>query len=148
GTNTRFKTSKETPFTLYINDFDENGLLDHIYAYYEGEKLYPVAQKDDLIKQIPSLNKQFIYYKDYAGKTIEQIFTKEQLSNSFILKVNTLESAAVFNNGDGSFSVQALPETLQFSPINTIVSSNFGRANVPKFFIAGNFSGTKPEEGR
>ncbi len=148
GTNSRFKTSKEKPLTLFINDFDKNGLLDHIFAYYEGENLYPVALKDDLIRQIPGLKKQFIFYKDYAGKTVDQIFTEDQLANSYKNEVYTLESTAIFNNGDGSFSMQPLPEAMQFSPINTILPAAFDQDSIAEVFMAGNFSGIKPEEGR
>ncbi|MEO1655734.1 MAG: VCBS repeat-containing protein, partial [Bacteroidota bacterium] len=35
GLNSRFQADKDHPFQLYINDFDENGSLDHIYAHYQ-----------------------------------------------------------------------------------------------------------------
>lgn len=148
GTNSRFKTSKEKPFTLYVDDFDKNGITEHIFTYYEGEKQYPMALKDDLIKQIPGLKKKFIYYKDYAGKTVDEVFSKEQLSNAYVHQIFTLESAAIINNGDGSYQMQPLPETLQFSPINAIISSDFNHDSIPEIFMAGNFSAIKPEEGR
>ena len=148
GLNSRFRTSKEQPLTLFMNDFDDNGNMEHIFAYHQDEKLYPMALKSELIRQIPSLKKKFIFHKDYAGKTVSEIFSKDQLSNSFVNKIYTMASTAIFNNGDGSFRTEALPDIVQFSPINTVISAEFDRDSIPEIFLAGNFSGTKPEEGR
>lgn len=148
GLNSRFKTSEDHPLSLYINDFDENGITEHIFAYHQEDKLYPMALKSEMIGQIPSLKKQYVFHKDYAGKSIDEIFSKDQLDNSLKNEIYKMESAVIYNNGDGTFSIIDLPEILQLSPINTILVSDFEKDSIPEIFVAGNFSGTKPEEGR
>ena len=148
GLNSRFKTSEEKPLTLYINDFDNNGMTDQVYAYYQGDKLYPMALKQELVAQLPYLKKDFVYHKDYAGKTIQEIFTEEQLTNANINKIHKLQSAIILNNGDGSYEIKALPEAVQLSPVFSILHDDFDNDGKLELFLAGNFSGTKPEEGR
>lgn len=148
GLNSIFKASPEKPLTLYINDFDNNGTLDHIFTYYEGDKLYPMALRHDLIKQLPHLKKEFTYYKDYAGKTVEEVFSEAQLSNALVNKAHMLESVTVINNGDGSYTIQPLPLATQFSPIFDINITDFNNDKQQEILLTGNFSGTKPQEGR
>lgn len=148
GLNSIFKTSEDQPLSLYIDDFDDNGITEHIFAYHQEGKRYPMALKNDMVGQIPALKKQFVYHKDYAGKSIDEIFSKEQLDNTLKNEIYTMESAVIYNNGDGTFSMERLPEELQFSTIHTFLVSDFEKDSVPEIFVAGNFSGTKPEEGR
>ena len=56
----------EPGMRLYIADFDQNGYLDQITAFKQGEKYYPILDKDELIAQLPSVKKRVLYYKDYA----------------------------------------------------------------------------------
>ncbi|WKN40783.1 VCBS repeat-containing protein [Tunicatimonas pelagia] len=148
GLNTKFNASPEQPLTLYISDFDENQAIDQVYAYYQGDSLYPMALRHDLVMQLNYLKKEFTYHADYAGKTMEQVFGKPALTNALVNQVHRLQSSFVINNGDGSYQVNDLPIEAQLSPVFSIVSGDFvGNAN-PELVLAGNFSGVRPEEGR
>ena len=150
GTNSRFRASPSQPLELYVSDFDNNQTLDPVFAYYQGDSLFPVALRHDLLQQLNSLKKQFVHYQDYAGKTMSEIFTAEQLEKALVNKVYHLESSTVINNGDGSYTLTRLPEEVQFSPVFAIASGDFNPGNVDttELVLAGNFSGVKPEEGR
>ena len=75
GYNNQFsKTNKDQPLQLYVNDFDGNGIIDPIMCYFIQGKSYPMASRDELFDQIPSLKKKFLRYKDYADATINDIF--------------------------------------------------------------------------
>jgi hypothetical protein len=79
GLNTRFTASSSYPLRCFAADFDGNGTIDPIMAYYDENKLYPLVQKDVLIKQIPSLKKKFLYAGDYAkGDRIRIIFIRRK----------------------------------------------------------------------
>ena len=150
GRNSRFQASATQPLELYISDFDDNQAIDQVFAYYQGDSLYPMALRHDLLKQLPSLKKQFVHYQDYAGKTMREVFGDEKLEKALVNKVYCLESSVVINNGDGSYTLAPLPEEAQFSPIFAIAADDFipNDANTAEFVLAGNFSGVKPEEGR
>ncbi|MEK6476287.1 VCBS repeat-containing protein [Catalinimonas sp. 4WD22] len=148
GNNSMFKASEEKPLELYISDFDNNQTVDHVYACYKGDSLYPMALRHELVAQLNFLKKDFTYYEDYAGKTLSQVFSKEQLNNAVVNKVHHLQSSVVINNGDGSYSLYNLPEEVQFSPIYAIAADDFDQDMETDYVMAGNFSGVKPEEGR
>jgi len=143
GLNSKFKASEGKPVTLFIHDFDNNGTLDHVFGQFEGDSLYPVALRNDLISQMPGLKKRYFYHKDYASKTVANIFGNEQLRNSIVKSVYKLESCVAINNGDGTYTLKTLPQAVQFSPIFSIYSVDQNR-----IVLGGNFYGVKPEEGR
>ena len=148
GLNSKFTASVDKPLTLFMGDFDNNRTFDHIFAHYEGDSLYPMALRHELVRQLNYLKKDYTYYKDYAGKTVATIFTQEQLSNALVNEAYLFQSALVINNGDGSYSLEDMPEEVQFSPVFCITPGGFYDDPALQFIIAGNFSGVKPEEGR
>nr|WKN39478.1 FG-GAP-like repeat-containing protein [Tunicatimonas sp. TK19036] len=148
GLNSNFRAAPEKPLSLYISDFDQNQTIDQVFAYYQGDSLYPMALRHDLVSQLNYLKKKFTYYEDYAGKTMEQVFGKDALNNAIVNQVHRLQSSVVINNGDGSYEVRSLPEEAQFSPIFAITADDFNEDQRTEIIMAGNFSGVKPEEGR
>ena len=81
GLNSRFKASVEAPISCYVNDFDNNGSIEQIVCNYNEGKSYPLVLRHDLIKQLPHLKKKYVYYTNYKGQAIEDIFTSEELKN-------------------------------------------------------------------
>lgn len=58
GLNSRFKASAEQPVEIFINDFDNNGTLEHIITVYNNDKAYPMVLRHDLVSQMPLLEKE------------------------------------------------------------------------------------------
>ncbi|MDX2303828.1 MAG: VCBS repeat-containing protein [Microscillaceae bacterium] len=148
GLNSRFQASVQEPFELFIRDFDQNGSLDHIYAHYENGKLVPFPTKHDLTKQLSYLNKKILYFKDYASKSLEDIFGADTLENSLRLKAQTLSSKIALNLGKGSFKLIDLPEQVQFSSLQALQALDIDGDQKEELLAAGNFSFTKPELGK
>ncbi len=108
GLNSRFKASQQQPMQLYLNDFDDNGTSECVITYFwaDGKShLYPT--KNDITSQIPALRKDFLLYKDYAGKSAEDILGKEALTKSQQLKTEELRSSILWNDGKGNFQLKA-----------------------------------------
>ena len=91
GLNSFFKASPEKPVTMYVNDFDLNGTVEQVICTYNGIKSYPVAIRDDLVKQIPSLATKYAKYIDYSDQTIEDVFSPEVLGKSIKLSAKVHE---------------------------------------------------------
>ena len=104
GLNSRFKASETEPVSMYINDFDQNGSVEQILTRYDGGVSLPLVLKPDLVAQIPALKKKYLHFRDYKGKTMSDIFTKDQLKNTFVLNAYTFETAVWINNKNGTFS--------------------------------------------
>ncbi len=90
GYNNQFKASDKKPVTMYAADFDNDGLIDPIVCYYINGKSYPMASKDELLDEIPSLKKKFIKYNDYADATINDIFSADQIKKAKVYTCNQL----------------------------------------------------------
>ncbi|MCX6256224.1 MAG: VCBS repeat-containing protein, partial [Bacteroidia bacterium] len=147
GLNSHFKASSARPLTMYVNDFDLNGSVEQIICCYNGDKSYPVAMKDDLIKQIPSLAGKFKKYDDYKDVTIEDIFSPEVLQRAVKLNAKYVESCVMINTGQGSFHLTPLPLEAQFSPVYAIIADDFDHDGICDIIIGGNQYRAKPETG-
>jgi hypothetical protein len=147
GLNSRFKASVEAPISCYVNDFDNNGSIEQVVCNYNEGKSYPLVLRHDLIKQLPHLKKKYVYYTNYKGQTIEDIFTSEELKNSIVHEVTMLESILLINNGDASFKIKPLPTKSQFAPIYAISASDFDKDGVIDLVLGGNLYNVKPEVG-
>jgi hypothetical protein len=146
GLNSRFKASESKPLQMYAGDFDGNGNVEQILCTYNGEKSYPMVLKHDLVSVIPSLKKKYLKYESYKGQTVEDIFTKEQLSGAAKLEVYRMESS-VFWNRTGKFEMTSLPKEAQMSPMYGVIGEDFDGDGKLDIMMAGNFYESKPEVG-
>jgi hypothetical protein len=133
---------------MWVSDFDQNGTIEQIICNYNGDKSYPMALRHDLITQIPSLKKKFLKYESYKNATINDVFSTEQLTNALELKVNCLTSSLLINDGNGKFSIQALPVEAQFSPVYAILADDIDKDGNIDLLLGGNQYRVKPEVGR
>lgn len=148
GLNSRFRASAEAPIRLYVNDFDRNGSAEHIYTREIDGKILPYTLKHELAMQIPSIKKKYLKYASFNDQTIEQIFTPEQLENTVISEATFLESALMLNNGDGTFSVTALPVEAQYAPVYALSVADFNHDGNPDILLGGNLHRAKPQVGK
>lgn len=147
GMNSNYRASVESPIQVYASDFDGNGSIDPVITYFEGTTCYPLVQKDALIKQIPILKKKFVYYKDYASASIEDVFTPKQLKSATVLSTYMVESGW-WQNDHGRFTFHAFPIQAQASPVNSIVVDDLDEDGFPELFVAGNKYHMEVETGR
>ncbi len=147
GQNSRFKASENKPVQMYVNDFDMNGSIEQIICTFNGKKSYPVVMKDDLVKKIPSLEAKYKKYDDYKDQTIDDIFSAETLSRTVKLNAKILETCAMINTGNGTFSLTPLPVEAQFSPVYAIIADDFDKDGICDILIGGNQYRAKPESG-
>ena len=149
GLNTKIKADSLHPAKLYVSDFDKNGTIECVMAYYKPDyKLYPYYMRGDITAQMPSLKKKFLKYADYAGKTMAEVFTATQLKDASIKEVCHFETSALVNNGNGKFDLKPLPARAQFAPVYGILVQDFNGDKLPDIYLAGNDYGFKPELGR
>jgi hypothetical protein len=148
GTNTKFRKRPESTLRMYIKDIDNNETMEHILAYSLGDKWYPTATKDEIGKQLPLINKRFTNYKDFAGKTVEEIFTPEQLKGAALLQVQKFESVYLENTGKGTFTIHSLPFESQVSKIFSFHVTDADADGHSDVLLGGNFYGASMYQGR
>jgi hypothetical protein len=87
-------------------------------------------------------------YEDYKGQSVEDIFTKDELEGTMKQKVTMLESVILWNNGDGTFKIEILPQEAQLSPIFAILLEDIDNDGITDILLGGNLHNVKPEAGR
>jgi hypothetical protein len=148
GLNSRFRATDSEPATMHVKDFDGNGFVEQIVAYYNHGKSYPVPLRDDLIKTLPYLKARYLNYKDYALKTVTDVFSPKDLEGAVVRKAHTFATSLVRNNGDGSFTLEPLPREAQLAPVYGILAEDLDGDGKRDLLLAGNFDAVKPEVGR
>ncbi len=149
GLNSRLKASPDKPMELFVNDFDKNGTSESILTYYWPDgKSHLFNSKTDVVSQMPFLRKKFLYYKDYAGKSIGDVTGDESLNTSQKLQIQTLASSVLINEGGLQFKLLPLTGMAQLSPIFGLVTGDFDHDGYLDIFAVGNFFDVKPDLGR
>lgn len=142
GLNNQFTTSEQTPMSIYYKDFDGNGSVDPFMFYYIGNTSYPAYSRDDIVQQVPMLNKKYLDYNAYASVTRENMFTAEQLTNVREVKANTLATLFLENTGNG-FTERPLPPEAQYAPVYSIISTDVNKDGHQDLVLAGNNTFTR-----
>jgi hypothetical protein len=147
GTNTKFKASVENPLRLYYFDFDGNGQTESIVCISKNGKYYPINSFDELAKQMPSIKKKFNAYKDFAGKSMSEIFDKEQLQKADIHEVHTTASGYL-KHEQGKWNFHTLDDYFQVAPITALKAIDLNGNGEEELLFGGNYFGVKPYHGR
>ncbi len=148
GLNSRLKASEKEPVSLYYYDFDGNGKKDQILSYYVNGRELPFANKDELQKQMPSLNKKFLYAADFAKASFTDIFPRDELDKADVLTANYFSNAVLMNRGNLKFDVVALPWEAQLSSYRDAVVIDANHDSLPDILLVGNYYENNVQMGR
>jgi len=148
GENFSFTGSQEEPAKLWIKDFDNNSTIEKIVTKRLNGKDVTVNLKKELTQQITILKKQNLKYADFAGKSIQELFSKAMLEDATVKIGNWFKTSVALNEGSGKFRMIPLPAEVQFSCVNSIYSADINDDKKPDLILAGNNSGFMPQFSR
>lgn len=144
GNNSKFNPNAENPVKLFLPDLDKNGTVDPLLTYSIDRKDYTFLGKGEIESQVPLIKKEFFYYHDFAGKTVQQLFG-DSLDDNKPLIANSFTSGVFYNNGNSNFQFRPFPSSAQVAPLfGLAVINELGKT----ILAGGNFSGVLPYEGR
>ena len=138
GLNSRFNASVKRPINLYRNDFDNNGTMEPLVTYFHHEIETPFASKDDLVKQLPFLNKEFLSYSKFASASLHELFGKSKLDGASQKKVFDLETSYFENVGNNTFEKKELPRFAQVSQIRQVHCDDINNDGFIDVILMGN----------
>ena len=148
GLNTSYQASVDRPFCIYAKDYDNNGTIDPVMCQYYGDVNYPVALRDGMIKQIPSLQRRFHSYESYAKAPFNEIFPPEELKDAKVFKSFTFSSSILLNKGNLEFEVRPLPLECQVAPIFGMQTLDYNQDGNLDVIVIGNSFSTEVGMGR
>jgi hypothetical protein len=148
GLNSKFKASNEYPLRVYTSDFDGNGQTEPIVAVFKENAYYPLSSTDDLSTQMVSLRKSFSSYNEFAGKSMVEIFSQEQLDAASLNEAEFLGSGFLRNeNGVSNQEFVSFESELQTSPISSSLKIK-NSSGEHSLLLGGNYLGVKPYHGK
>ena len=147
GKNYKYQATEAQPFTVYLNDFDNNETQDIVLSYQKDDTEYPVRGRQCSSEQMPAIKAKFQDYNSFASANLEQIYTTKLLDESLSYSVTTFASVYLENTG-GKFEMHELPQQAQISSINKIVSDDFNADGHLDFIVAGNLYNAEVETPR
>ncbi len=148
GDNTYIKVSKAAPVKMFVNDFDNNGIIEPIFTRYIEGKDKPIALKRELAAQLPSLLTNNLTFAEYAKKSIYELIPDDIIKKSILKQVNISESVVAYNQGNNQFKIVALPKEIQFTSVNAILATDLNDDNYKDIILGENNFNFKPQFGR
>ncbi len=153
GQNSFYRPTNAYPVKVYGKDFDNNGNFDALTSLFlpaqDGSmKEFPAQTRDDLIKQMVVFRRRFENYKTFATTTFDKMLTPDEMKGALVLQATTCNSSYIRNDGNGKFTMTALPMQAQISSLFGIAPEDVdGDGNID-LVINGNDYGTEVSVGR
>ena len=148
GLNYKYQATEEETFDVYAYDYDKNGKMDIVLGYYYDGVQYPLRGRQCSSEQIPAIKVKFEDYNSFAEATLEEVYSEGDLGSSLHYQAQTFASSYIENLGNGQFTVRKLPNQVQLSSINGIVSDDFNNDSHPDLLVAGNLYNAEVETTR
>jgi hypothetical protein len=148
GLNYSYTTSQASKFGVYASDFTGNGGTDIVLTQEIEGTEYPLAGLAPLGRQIYPLAIRFPTYGSFAEASIRELFSPTQLQQALHYQTDTFASVYVHNDGNGHFTLSALPNLAQIAPIKGIVIEDVDHDDNLDLVVAGNLYDTEPNTAR
>jgi hypothetical protein len=154
GTNGYFNGNPKEPVTAYYADFDGNNRSELLLSSWRPgvlhgqRKEYPVASRDQLAEEIPSVKKQFASYAPYAQTDMPALLKTFTNKYQILKEAVNFHSIWIENKGKSGFEIHVLPAPAQWSPVNSIVAGDYNGDGHTDLLLAGNEYGMHPMPGR
>jgi hypothetical protein len=148
GLNTRFKVSQDQPMRIVAKDFDRNGTVDPVCSFYVQGESYPIYHRNLMLNQLPYLKRKFKTYEDYAKARMSDIFSEEELADSYQAECTYFQTAYVENTGNGTFQIHQLPIEAQFAPVFGMLADDFNADGDIDLLLTGNSYSSNVEDGQ
>jgi len=148
GLNTKFKSSKKYPLKMYYGHLLQKDKNITLLSFAKKGTYYSINNKDELQLVLGNyISKKFKTYKDFAGKSFDEIIDNKIIKRAKIKSVNNL-SSGYLENENGKFVFKSFKEMLQLAPITCFLKNDFDKSNKKEVLMAGNIFGVPPYNGK
>ncbi len=141
GLNSKHQSryASEHPLQTFYADFDHNGILDIVEAYYDDgtQRMVPDAAFTSLIRAMPIFAMRMPNSRKYSRSSVAEVIGP-RLKRAGQVKANTLAHTVFFNRGD-KFEAVEMPIEAQFSPAFYVGVADFDGDGHEDVFLSQNF---------
>lgn len=138
GTNILPTVNGDNPLIIYSGDIDNNGKTDPLVIHKTKDgKRHFLQSRDDLTKQIPSLQRRFQSYSSYAQADVSSLLPDSVLAQHSDT-VNELRNLVLLNDGSGNFAHSILPRITEIGTCNQIIVNDMNEDGVNDLLLFGN----------
>tara|TARA_B110000259_G_scaffold70103_1_gene82649 strand:- start:253 stop:3609 length:3357 start_codon:yes stop_codon:yes gene_type:complete len=146
GLNYKYKATFDTPFFMYVNDFDDNNSDDIVLGYSQENEIYPVRGRECISSQMPFVKDKFKTYNDFGSASIKEIYG-EKLNEGITYKA-TYFGSAILKNENNTFTFISFENRAQLSSVNKILVDDFNNDQKKDILLLGNLYGSEVETPR
>ena len=137
GLNNPYRATADEPITLHAADYDRNGSLDPLPAYYEGGIRYPDLTRDEWVSQVASQRGRFPNYASFSEVTSDEL--EQGLGEAGIrLRAERLATTLFLSDGSGSLRIAQLPRAVQMAPVHAILAFDADADGHTDLLVTGN----------
>jgi hypothetical protein len=147
GKNNKFKASKEHPFKVYANDFDNNGTNDVVLAKFYKTDYVPVRGRECTSQQLPYVAEKFKDFHSFASSKLIDILPEDKVDDAVIYQIESFESI-ILENKNGKLVKKILPNESQISPIKSSIVMDVNQDGIKDIIVVGNHYGVEVETTR
>ena len=148
GENFNLQPDSLHPVKLWLADFDHNGKVEPFLTRTIDNRDMPVFLKRDVTEQFPALKKENLHHKDYAGKSVQDLFGQAVMKEATMKPFNFCSSIIAYSLGNGRYKIERLPARTQFSTTNAICATDLNYDGKPDLLMGGNNYNFQPQFGR
>ena len=148
GLNYKYKATAQEPFEVHYDDFDENGAKDIVLSYYNFGEQVPLRGRSCSSEQVPMLAQKFKTYDLFASSNLVEVYGENNLQQALHLQAKTFATAYLENEGNGKFTMAALPNEAQLSSVNDMIIDDLDGDGAKDILIAGNLFTSEIETTR
>lgn len=139
-----------TPLQLCAADVDKNGSLDPMLAYWLNGQAYPLAARDELLRQLPALRKTYTNYALFAQATATDLplfkangpppdgSPPDGPQPDVRLRVSESANMYIENVGGKKWKMHRLPAEAQLTCFNRLLVGDYNADGHPDLLAAGN----------
>lgn len=148
GMNSRVRARPKQPVEMWAGGFGASDeFLRILSSYKDGEGPFPMALRQNLIQQLPEMEKKYSTFSDYAGETVTDVFEQEQLSGATHYRAEQMASVIAWNEEGNRFRIDSLSFRSQLAPMYGILATEFGERGETDVLMGGNLGAVKPQAG-
>lgn len=138
GKNSVYQDDTGEPLKLYYNDFNMDGVLDIVDAYFDPtENRYVTRRKMYAFDSLPFIYRNVNTHSGFAKSSLDEIFGQD-FSRIPSKEINTVQHHIFINTGQ-DFEANPLPRETQFSSAFQATVADFDNDGNEDLFLSQNF---------